>query len=228
MADQAEGVGETLADRKLIRRAEMRMEVADYDQALAQVRALAERHQAEITKEEESQYGQRLQNQMTLRMPPSQLDSLVGQLAQLATYIDSRSVEAEDVTREYIDLESRLESKRAVLKRYRELLKEANDVQEVLAVEEQLRQLVEEIESTEAQFRYIKRQVDRSTLQLTIYETTKAGIAKRSFVSRVGQALSGGWQLLQHIVIGLVAAWPVLLLLGGLLFWWLRRRRRRR
>ena len=215
-----------LPDKKLIRRAEMRMEVADYEKALEQVRAQVEAHEAEITKESEQQYGSRLENQLVVRMPPQQLEPLIESLTKLATYVDQRSVEVEDVTRQYIDLESRLESKRAVLKRYRELLKEAKNVQEVLAVEEKLRRLVEEIESTEGQFRYLQQQVGRSTLQLTLYEQTREGVAQRSFGSRMLQALARGWQLLQNLVLGLLAAWPVIIVIGLLVFWWLRRRKK--
>ncbi|NBC06846.1 MAG: DUF4349 domain-containing protein [Bacteroidetes bacterium] len=219
---------DALPEKKLIRRAEMRMEVADYEKALEQVRAQVEAHEAEITKESEQQYGSRLENQLTLRMPPQQLEPLMESLAKLAAYVDRRSVEVEDVTRQYIDLETRLSSKREVLKRYRELLKEAKNVQEVLTVEEKLRRLVEEIESTEGQFRYLQQQVGRSTLRLTLYEQTREGVAQRSFGSRMLQALVRGWQLLQNLVLGLLAAWPVLLVLGVFIVWWWRRRRRRR
>jgi len=216
-----------LPDKKLIRRADMRMEVANYESALQQVREQIEDHEAEITKESEQQYGTRLENQLTLRMPPEQLEPLMENLAQLATYVDQRSVEVEDVTRQYIDMETRLASKREVLKRYRELLQEANSVQEVLAVADKLRRLVEEIESTEGQFRYLQQQVSRSTLRLTLYEQTREGVAQRSFGNRVLQALARGWELLQNLVLGLLAAWPVMLIIGLLLFWWLRRRRKR-
>jgi hypothetical protein len=224
---QDQAFNPSLPDKKLIRRAEMRMEVANYEKALQQVRAQIEAHEAEIASESEQQYGTRLENQLTLRMPPNQLEPLMESLAQLATYVDRRSVEVEDVTRQYIDLETRLASKRDVLKRYRELLKEAKNVNEVLAVEEKLRRLVEEIESTEGQFRYLQQQVGRSTLRLTLYEQTSEGVAQRSFGNRMLQSLARGWQLLQSLVLGLLAAWPVMIVIGLLVFWWLRRRKKR-
>ncbi len=216
-----------LPERQLIRRASMNMEVSDYEEAMQTVRALTQKFEAEITAEQEQQYGQRLENRMTLRMPPAQLDPLMEALVEIARFVDSKSVEVEDVTQQYIDLETRLDAKRAVVQRYRELLEKAQRVQEILAVEEELRKVIEEIESTEQQLRYLQRQTGRSTLQLTIYEKTREGAAQRTFGSRVGNALTGGWQLLQNIVIGLITAWPVLILLGLFLLWWIRRRRRK-
>ncbi len=220
------GSGEAVPQKKVIRTARLRMEVVDYDEALAKAKQTVKAFEAEITSEEERQKGQRLENQLVIRLAPSKLDSMLNALEGLALQIDSRSVNAEDVTRRYVDLETRLASKRAVIARYRELLAEARNVDDVLAVENNLRQVIEEVESMEAQFRYLKQQVDRSTIYLTLYETSSEGIARRSFGNRVVEAFADGWGLLKHLALGLVSAWPLLLLLALALWWWRRRRAR--
>jgi hypothetical protein len=106
-------------------------------------------------------------------------------------------------------------------------LAEARNVNDVLAVENNLRQVIEEVESMEAQFRYLKQQVDRSTIYLTLYETSSAGIAQRSFGSKIAMAFADGWGLLKNLVLGAITAWPVLLLLALLIWWWRRRRSKR-
>ncbi len=220
--------GDALPEKKVIRSARLRMEVADYESAVGEAKTLVKQYEAEITAEEERQYGRRVENQLTIRLQPEDLEPLLNDLEKLAVQVDARSVQAEDVTRRYIDLQTRLETKREVIGRYRDLLQEAENVQDILAVENNLRQVIEEVESMEAQFRYLKQQVARSTIELTLYETTSEGIARRSFGSRIAEALSGGWQLLQNMLIGLIEAWPVLLILLALIAWWIRRRQRKR
>lgn len=219
--------GEAVPEKKVIRTARLRMEVADYGKALEQARQIIAVFEAEITSEEERQYGQQLENELVIRLAPSRLDSMLNALQGLALQIDSRSVNAEDVTRRYVDLETRLASKRAVIARYRELLAQAKNVNEVLAVENNLRQVIEEVESMEAQFRYLQQQVDRSTIYLTLYETSSEGIAQRSFGSKIATAFADGWGLLKGLVLGAITAWPVLLLLTLLIWWWRRRRAKR-
>jgi len=52
--------------------------------------------------------------------------------------LDQRSVSVEDVTEQYVDLGIRLENKKALEARYRNLLARAQNVEDVLAVEKQL------------------------------------------------------------------------------------------
>lgn len=226
---QEEGQPGTLApEKKVIRTANMRMEVRDYKEALSAVRKLVGTHEGEITGENEQQYGERLENTLVIRVLPQRFDSLLFELELLATQVDFKSINSEDVTQQYIDLETRLASKRAVVERYRELLKQAKNVQEVLAVEENLRKVVEEIESVEGQLQYLSRQVDRSTITLTIYEKGSRLSTAPSFWSRIGEGFEDGWKLLKEMAIGIVAIWPVLLALGIFLMWVVRRQRKSR
>ncbi|HQU60315.1 MAG TPA: DUF4349 domain-containing protein [Saprospiraceae bacterium] len=217
---------QALPEKKIIRTANMRMEVKDFKKAQQEIAALVLRMEAEVISEEIQQYGEMLENRMVLKVKPERFDSMLNSLEQLATYVDFRSVNAEDVTRQYIDLETRLSSKRAVVERYRELLKQAKNVEEVLAVEENLRKVVEEIESIEGQLQYLSRQVDYSTINLTFYEKTDQPLLRRSFMNRIGEGFTRGWYLLKDLAVGLVSIWPILLILVLGVWWWARRRRK--
>ena len=165
---------------------------------------------------------------MTIRVLPEKLDGLVEKLSTLARNIDRKAIETEDVTRQYIDIETRLKSKRAVVERYQQLLQQAKDVEDVLAVEENLRKVTEEIESTEAQLRYLSNQIGQSTLHLSFYEPVdRVSSTGPSFLKRIGNALKGGWQVLLNVVIFFFEIWPftLLIILGTALF--LRRRKKR-
>ncbi len=225
---QDEGQPEPLTpEKKVIRTADMRMEVKNYQEALASVKNLIEKYKGELTSENEQQYSGRLENTLVIRVLPRGFDSLLLEFEQLAVQVDFKSVNAEDVTRQYIDLETRLASKRAVVERYRELLKQAKNVEEVLAVEENLRKVVEEIESIEGQLKYLNRQVDYSTINLTIYEKGSPLATGRSFWGRVGEGFANGWKLLKDLAVGLVTIWPIVLILALLALWLVRRRKKR-
>jgi hypothetical protein len=217
----------TGANKKVIRTANLRMEVKDHQQATAQIKSMIDRFDAEIYREDERQYGSQIEHQMTIKVAPGRLDSLMAELEAIANFVDSRSVNVEDVTRRYIDLEARLKAKRAVIARYEALLAKANTVQEILTIEENLRKVVEEVESVEGQLKYLQHQVSLSTLNLTYYErTATTEVRTRTFWSRLGDSFARGWRFSKDLVLGIVSIWPLLILLiAGI---WLFRRWRRK
>ncbi len=81
-----------------------------------------------------------------------------------------KEIDARDVTDQFIDLETRLASKRNYLKRYNDLLAKAKTVKDILEIEEKIRGIEEEIESTTGRLKYLGDLVNYSTLDLVISE----------------------------------------------------------
>jgi hypothetical protein len=214
--------------QKIIRTARMTMEVRKYVQALDSLKNVLDRFEARIESEEESRHSYRVQNQFTIRMAPEKLESLMVAIEAIGIDVDNKSINSRDVTARYVDLETRLASKRAVIQRYREILKTAKTVKDILDVEEHLRQVVEEVESMEGQLRVLKNQVGESTLYLTVYETfDRSNVKKETFWSRIGKALGNGWRGGQEFLIGVVSLWPFWIVVG-VLGWGIRRMWRKR
>jgi chromosome segregation ATPase len=209
--------------QKIIRTARMTMEVRKYEQALDSLKSVLERFEARIESEEESRHSYRVQNQFTIRVAPEKLDPLMEAIEAIGIDVDNKSINSRDVTARYVDLETRLASKRAVIQRYREILKTAKTVNDILNVEEHLRKVVEEVESMEGQLRVLKNQVGESTLHLEVYEAfDRPNVKKETFWSRIGKALGNGWRGGQEFLIGVVSLWPFWIIAGGM-FWGLRR-----
>src|SRR5690606_16930823 len=80
---------------------------------------------------------------LQLRVPAGSLDSLVEDLETALGSPDHKSIQAQDVTEQYIDLETRMANKRAYLEQYRQLLTQARTMEDMLTVREQIRILEE-------------------------------------------------------------------------------------
>src|SRR5690606_6600983 len=203
------------AEPLLIRRSTLRLRVDDYAEAQAEVAALADRFGAYVGGEQEHRSPGRIENTLTLRVEAAQFEPLMEALLAVGREVDFRTVEVEDVTRQYVDLEARLRARRAVAERLTELLARADTVEEILAVQTQLAQVQEEIESAEGQLRYLRNQVALSTITLTIFEESATGVASGSpFFTRIGDAFAVGWEGVQELAVGLVALWPLWALLA--------------
>ncbi|HLF95454.1 MAG TPA: DUF4349 domain-containing protein, partial [Planctomycetota bacterium] len=157
--------------RKIIRTAEVDLEVEAYDATATKLAAMAAEEKGYIA----GANTQRLANGkiravVTLRVPPERFEALIAKLKDLGT-VRSQNVGSQDVSKAYFDLEIRLGSKLALLERLKLLLKEAKGtVKELLEVEVQMGKTIEEIESIKGELKFYDNQVSLSTLTLTISE----------------------------------------------------------
>lgn len=221
------GQTEVPQEKVVIRTASMTIEVKDVKKTRSDIGPICQALQANIVDENEFGSDYRKEINLKIRVVPQRFDSLIFLLEKMALNVDNKTINANDVTREYVDLETRLSSKRAVIERYREILKSAKTVQDILQVENSLRQVVEEVESAEGQLRYLRDQAQFSTLTLNFYQNLPAlAGSSRGFLARIGEAFKDGWYGLQSFLLGLITVWPFLLILG-LFIWWLVARVRR-
>jgi hypothetical protein len=166
-----------------------------------------------------------------IRVPAARLDSLVNDLKTMEGEVVTTSIDARDVTEEYIDLETRLENKRQYLEQYRQLLKTTKTTEDVLKVTEQIRLLEEELESVQGRLKYLADQVALSTLELSLIHT-KDYVYKPdrsiNFFERLKESLSGGWYGFVNFLLFSIALWPFILIILLVIFLFRRYRRRRK
>ena len=215
------------APRVLIRTADLRLRVRDYDDARRAVAATARRMGAFVAGEAEQRLPYEVTNTLTLRVEAARFDTLMEALAALGEEVVERRVSVDDVTEQAVDLESRLRARRAVEARYVEILGRSGTIEDVLAVEARLAETREAIELAEGQLRGLRDRVALSTITLTISEESPTGITDGpGFFSRLGAAFGTGWDGLLGLVVGLVALWPLALIVPLVVWLWRRLRRR--
>lgn len=207
---------------KIIRNASLRFQVNDYRKSIRNIENIIKRYQGFIVNSNETRVDNSLQNSLTIRVPSKNLDALIEELARQAIYLDYKNLSSEDVTTEFVDISARLKAKQAVEQRYLDLLKQAKTIKEILEIENQLRQIREEIEGAQARINYINSQVAYSTVTLEVYENRSVVADSNSFWVRILNALKNGWDMLLSFVVGLLYVWPFILLLA-LLFWVLKK-----
>ena len=200
-------------EQKIIKNANLRFQVADYPKSLNAIQGLLKSYGAFLVSSNEMRVDNSLENNLVIRVPSKNLDALVNKLAEHSIYLDYKNITSEDVSTEFVDISARIKAKKAVEERYLELLKQAKTVKEIIEVENQLRQIREEIESTQARINYINQQTSYSTINLQIYENSARQTGDQNFFVRILNALRNGWHLLLSFVVGLLYIWPFVLLL---------------
>lgn len=219
----------TALEKKIIRTGNISVESKDLKKSKTSFDALVKRAGGYYEQESTSSGSTYTHYNLTIRIPSSQFDSFLEGIEKGKDKITEKSIQAQDVSLQYYDLESRLKSKRAYLDRYQKMVASAKNVKDLLEIEEQIRQLQEEIESTESTLRAVKDQVSYSTIQVNIYNSDSlVPHSDSGFWMKVKEALDFGWKLIENIVIGLVGIWPILLLAIGGIFIWRRFRKKRK
>lgn len=171
---------------------------------------------------------------LTLKIPAPKFETFIAEIKQLGSYT-SEETSTEDVTFQYVDLEARLDSNRAVEKRLLAHLNNAVDIKGIVEVEKELARVREQIESLTAQFRVLKDQVAFSTLTLHInvrpdwippHERTLWEDISETF----GDSISALGATARGILVFGLAFLPWLVICGALAvgFVWIVRRVRRR
>jgi hypothetical protein len=134
---------------------------------------------------------------------------LLEKIFKTAQKIESKNISALDVTEEFIDIEARIKTKKELENRYKELLKQAKKVEEILEIEREIGSLRSEIESAEGRLNYLKDRVSLSTLTVVFYEKLNSSFG---FTSKFGQAIQNGWTNLLWFFIGLANFWPFIII----------------
>ncbi len=168
---------------------------------------------------------------LRIRIPANNFEALISSIENGSDEITLKNIQARDVTEEFVDITTRLANKRAYLQRYTELLSKANNVEDILKIEENIRTLQEEIESTEGRLKYLSDQVAFSTLSLNLFKE-KPYVYKPQvqdkFTERVKKAVSNGWTFIVDLIVWLINGWAVFTVLFIVLYFVRKRMRKNR
>jgi hypothetical protein len=211
-------------ERKLIKDGRLTFRTKDVKKTKEEIEKICKELGAYISNETQTDYENGLSYSEKIRVPAARFDELMQKIEPLAEHIDIKNIDTKDVTEEFIDVESRLKTKKDLEKRYTELLQKAKTVEDLLSIERELGNVRSEIESMEGRLNYLKNQVAFSTLDVNFYEQRRGdfGFASR-FVSSMGE----GWNNLLSFIIGLMSLWPFVLLASAGTWTFVRYRRKR-
>lgn len=208
----------------IIREGELRFETADRVKTRQEILAFVETHKGYLSDDSEHRSSHQLDPQVeqliVIRVPPANFAGLLEDVSRGVQRFDVRNIQAIDVTEQFVDTEARLRARKETENRYRELLKQANTVEDVLKIEQQIDKLRTEIESTEGHLRLLQDRESFSTLRITFYEPRAA---TTDFSHRFFGNIAVGWLGLVEVVLALAAIWPMLLI-GCLITFILRKR----
>ena len=237
---RSQGPTVVLPERRIIRNAELTVELDAPAEAQRRLASLAESFGGYVVTAESQQQDARGQGapptvSVEMRVPAPRFDAAVAEVRALGGRVRQEKISGRDVTEEYIDLEARLRAQRALEAQFLEIMKRAGKVSDALEVQRELANVRAEIERVEGRRRFLENQSSLSTIKVTLQTPAPLVSTQTSgFFAGLRRAFGNGLDTAAQIVLGLVefaiAAAPVAVLFGIPLFllWRFLRRRFRR
>mgnify|MGYP002277365581 CR=1 FL=1 len=168
-----DGAAAAATGRSIIRTGTVELRVDDYERSRSNLTALVASQGGYVGESAQQVRGDDdatwTEGRMVLRVPAENFSTTMTAIEREGTVRASRT-STQDVTEQVVDLEARLGNLRAERERLRTLYAEANDTEDVLAVERRLSEVQTEIERTEAELQNIQRRVAYSTITVELAE----------------------------------------------------------
>ena len=177
---------------------------------------------------------------ITIRVLADKLDEAIARIEAESDRLPlSKTIDSQDVTSEYTDLESRQRNLEAAEDQLVEIMDNANRTEDVLAVYNQLTQVREQIEVIKGQMKYYEESAKLSSIRVelianqAVQPINVGGWEPVGVVKDAIQALIRGLQMLVSVAIWLllfivpvliVIVLPIYLIVRGVISW--RRRRK--
>ncbi len=200
---------------KIKKTANLNITVDDYKKARTEIEKIVKSGNAYIGAENEQNSTYSTSNNMVIRVLNKDFDSMVNKLLTVASNVNSKNISAEDVTAQFVDIQSRLKSKKEIEKRYLDILQKASKVSDILEIEQKLGQIREEIEAKEGELKFLADQVNYSTIDLNFHQEFEYTPTDRpGFFGRMGSAFGNGWSGFLSFIVGVIYVWPLWIILG--------------
>jgi hypothetical protein len=167
---------------------------------------------------------------LRVRVPVANYESARASILKLAQRVENEQMQAEDVTRQYVDQEARLRNLHAQEIQYLTILKLAHTVKDTLDVSERLNQVRGEVEKQQSEFNTLSRQVQLVAISVSIRKETEAqlfGLSWRPVYETKFAARRGVEGLIEYstsvmsflFYLPAVALWMATILLGLIVSW---------
>ena len=163
--DFAAGATAAVVERRIIRTSSLEMVVRRPADTAEKITAMAE-----------GMGGYLEAGALTIRVPAARLQEARAEIRKLGLRVESEKVDAQDVTRQYVDQDARIHNLRAEEAQLLAILKQAATVKDMMAVSERLSEVRGQIEQQQAEFNALSRQIETVAIAISLRTESEAQV----------------------------------------------------
>lgn len=163
------------AGRKIIRTSSLDMVVLHPAEAAEEIEAVAEKMGGYVVSSAAAGQTAAFAT-LTVRVPAERFEQARAQIRKLGVRIENERVDAQDVTRQYVDQDARIRNLKAEESQYLAILRQATTVKDMMAVSEKVSEVRGEIEQQQAEFSALSQQVDTVAIAISLRTESEAQV----------------------------------------------------
>jgi len=221
---------------QVIRTGSVSLIVPEVEAAIHSLYAIAQRENGAVSSlqdETPNAPGAHHTASLSVRVPESRFDATMQAVAGVGK-VSSRTVTAQDVSGQIVDLQARLRNLRHTETDLLRIMDRSGAIDQVLEVENQISSVREQIEQLDGQLKATQNQVAYSEVDVALSDEIASPVVRSTFAARVAEAWRSAKQsaldfavALASLVVWLVAFLPYIVVIGliALLVWAAKRRR---
>ena len=216
--------------RKIVKTADLGLRSEEVRESAARAQQLAAAAGGTVLSSQVYRNGDSVTADLILSVPSGEFERVLDELRGLGQKVTTDSVSGQDVTEEYVDLQSRERNLRATEESLLRLYDRAENVEEALSIQRELTTVRGEIELVQGRIKYLDQRSAYSQITLNIQPVTSPP-PKPTW--EPGEVVEQAWDaslaVLQVMATAIISAvvfgwWLAPVLVGGLL-WWRKRNR---
>lgn len=202
-----------ITGEKLVYTGNMRIETLTYDESVKQLMELTARYKGIIQNQDEYINDYRWYSDETdrsvrsmslvLRIPTKDFDAFLNDM-QGAGKVMSRSVNVENITRQYNDNAVLISSLETQEERLLEMMEKAETIEDMIIVEERLTEVQTELNRLKMNKSSMDTDIEYSTVYLTINEVKQYQDSRPDFMHQLQEAFTGGFSDFAYAMGGLL------------------------
>jgi hypothetical protein len=173
------GVGTRLADdneRKIVRTSSIALIVEKPADAAGKIQQLTEGAGGFLVNWQANGDQEATNASFMIRVPVAKFESTRSTIRKLGQRVENESVEAADVSTQYVDDQARLRNLRAQEIQYLAILRQARTVKDTLDVSDKLNEVRGEIERQQSEFNILSKQVELVAITVSLRKETEAQV----------------------------------------------------
>jgi hypothetical protein len=160
-----------VSNQMVIYQADLQLRVKKFEQTLQNLEKQVVKYGGYISESNVSKDGvEQVSGRITVRIPQKNFQAFLHDAEGQAAEVLQRNITGTDVTEEYVDLDSRLKSKRVVEERLTSFMKSAQKTEDLLKISADLAVVQEEIETIQGRMKFLENQTSLSTVQISLFE----------------------------------------------------------
>ena len=220
------GQDDTGFDRRIVKTAELGIQAGDVRAGVSEARDVSDRYDGEVLSSRVYGGEGHVSADLVLTVPSGGFEEALDELRGLGRRITTDTVKGQDVTEEFVDLESRERNLLAAEESLLGLYDRAESVDDTLDVQEELTNVRGQVEQVQGRIQYLERRTAASRISLTIDPVSVAAVPQQRWdpALTAARAWDASLRVLQTGATAIISAavfcwWLTPLAVVGLIAW---------